>query len=50
MLGDGNCFVSVDGTDCQIENKRGFNPEFYSHKFNGTGLRYEVGIELFQGK
>ncbi len=41
--------MSLDGTDFPIENKGGFNPEYYSHKFHGTGLRYEVGISIVSG-
>ena len=36
--------VSVDGTDCRIEEPTPFNSKWYSHKFRGPGLRYEVGL------
>ena len=34
--------VNVDGTDFRICNKKPFCKEWYSHKFNGPALRYEV--------
>eukprot|EP00171_Calliarthron_tuberculosum_P023094 IDg23094t1 len=40
------CRVSVDGTDCQIAEPRPFNRGWYSHKFKGPGVRYEVGIVI----
>lgn len=37
-------FLSLDGTDFRIMEPSEFNPKWYSHKFNGPGLRYEIGI------
>ena len=38
------CLISIDGTDCQIQEPTPFSPKWFSHKFNGPGIRYEVGI------
>ena len=38
--------LSVDGTDCPFEAQ---GKAFYSHKFKGTGLRYEVGVGIKGG-
>jgi hypothetical protein len=38
--------ASVDGTDFQIEEPQPFSPVWYSHKFRGPGLRYEVTLSL----
>ncbi|KAL9183038.1 hypothetical protein ACHAXT_004825 [Thalassiosira profunda] len=43
--------LSVDGTDCRINKPRkgGFDTGWYSHKFNGPGVRYEVGLNIRTG-
>ena len=42
--------VSVDGTDCPIEEPRpAFNPKWHSHKLNAAGLRYEIGMCIQTG-
>jgi len=43
------CLVSVDGTDFPINEPMPFSPEWYSHKFKGAGLRYEIAICLQTG-
>jgi hypothetical protein len=43
------CLVSVDGTDFRIFEQFPFDPKWYSHKFNGPGIRYEVGICIQTG-
>ena len=40
--------MSVDGTDCRIREPSPFNPMWYSHKFSGPGLRYEVGVSIHE--
>ena len=44
--------LSVDSTDCPIEEIKhptlSQNPELFSFKINGAGLRYECGIDLFR--
>jgi len=44
-----NYFVSLDGTDFAIYEPTPFNPKWYSHKFKGPGLRYEIGLCLRTG-
>lgn len=39
-----NVFCSVDGTDCPIQEPRPFDTKWYSHKLNGPGVRYEIGL------
>lgn len=36
----------MDGTDCPIQEPSPFNKDWYSHKFKGPGLRYEIGLSL----
>ena len=43
------CRISVDGTDVRIFEPTRFSPEWYSHKFHGAGLRYEIGIGIETG-
>lgn len=38
------CRVTLDGTDFQIQEPAPFDPKWFSHKFKGPGVRYEVGI------
>jgi hypothetical protein len=44
-----DCLVSVDGTDFEIRQKKPFSKAWYSHKFHGPGLRYEVGLSILGG-
>lgn len=41
------CKLSVDGTDFRAYNIGG--KEYYSHKFNGPALRYEVAVAIQSG-
>ena len=34
--------LSVDGTDCPIEEPRPFDKAWFSQKFKGPGVKYEV--------
>ena len=43
-----SCYLSVDGTDCRIYERYPFKCKWYSHKFKGPGLRYEVGMCMFR--
>jgi hypothetical protein len=43
------CKISIDGTDCPIQEPSEFSGRWYSHKFKGAGLRYEVGISIQTG-
>lgn len=42
-------FVSLDGTDCPINEPTPFSTKWWSHKINGPGLRYEVGLCISTG-
>ena len=42
-----DCLMTVDGTDFRIYEQ---GPAFYSHKFKGSGLRYEVVLCILTGK
>jgi hypothetical protein len=44
-----NVFVTVDGTDFRIQEPSPFSPTWYSHKFKGPGVRYEVGVCISTG-
>jgi hypothetical protein len=39
----------VDGIDCQIEEPIPFSRKWYSHKFSGPGVRYELGVAINTG-
>lgn len=41
--------MSVDGTDFRIQEPTPFSRIWYSHKFKGAGLRYEVGVSINKG-
>ena len=43
------CKITVDATDFRIQELIPFNPKWYSHKFKGLGLRYEVLYVSKQG-
>jgi hypothetical protein len=43
------CKMTVDGTDCKIYEPAPFDRKWYSHKFKGPGLRYEVGVCIQTG-
>jgi DDE superfamily endonuclease len=43
------CLISVDGTDFKIYEWKPFWSGWYSHKFKGPGLRYEVGLCIRTG-
>ena len=38
--------MSIDGTDCSVNEPSKFSPEFYSHKFHHSAVRYELGVSL----
>ena len=41
--------VTVDGTDFRICEPKPFNSGWYSHKFHGPGVRYEVAVSINGG-
>ena len=43
------CRASVDGTDFMIQEPSPFCPGWYSHKFKGPGVLYEVGLAIEDG-
>ena len=43
------CYVTVDGTDFRIEEQFPFRSRWYSHKFHGLGVRYEIAISIATG-
>lgn len=43
------CFCSLDGVDCRIKEPQPFSTRWYSHKFKGPGLRYEIGLNIRTG-
>ena len=44
---DNDCLATVDGTDFCIPE---YGPKFFSHKFMSSGLQYEVGVSILNGK
>lgn len=44
-----SCFVSIDGVDFEILEPFPFDKLWFSHKFHGPGLRYEVGLNIRTG-
>lgn len=40
----------MDGTDFRIQEPKPFDKKYYSHKFHGPGLRYEVGLSIRTGE
>ena len=52
MTTDGNnrwCTMTVDGTDFRVQQSTVFDTKWYSHKFKGPGLRYEVAVSINGG-
>ena len=46
---DSICKITLDGTDCRIEEPIRFDRKWYSHKFHGPGVRYEIGLNIQNG-
>lgn len=38
--------ITVDGTDFPIQEQEHYPKSWYSHKFKGAGVRYEVGLSI----
>jgi hypothetical protein len=50
MMSNGSiCKVTVDGTDCSIYEPHPFGEQWYCHKTNGPGVRYEIGVCIQTG-
>ena len=47
----GRClvYVTIDGTDFPIKEPHPFSRQWYSHKFKGPGVRYEIGVCIATG-
>ena len=43
------CLITVDCADFRITEPFPFDPVWYSHKFNGPALRYELGVVIQTG-
>ena len=43
------CLVTVDGTDFRIQEPKPFSTKWYSHKFRGPGIRYELVVCIKTG-
>jgi hypothetical protein len=41
--------VTIDGTDCQIQEPVPYNSIWWSHKFNGPALKYELAVCIKTG-
>jgi hypothetical protein len=41
--------MTLDGTDFRIHEPQPFDRKWYSHKFKGPGVRYEVGVCIQTG-
>lgn len=48
MIGQ-TVFVSLDGVDFKIKEPIPFSRKWFSHKFKGPGLRYEIGLNIRSG-
>ena len=48
FLGDvgRRCLMTVDGTDYEIYQPALFSKHWYSHKFNGPAIKYEIGVSI----
>eukprot|EP00559_Dactyliosolen_fragilissimus_P004548 CAMPEP_0184857772 /NCGR_PEP_ID=MMETSP0580-20130426/2924_1 /TAXON_ID=1118495 /ORGANISM="Dactyliosolen fragilissimus" /LENGTH=188 /DNA_ID=CAMNT_0027353561 /DNA_START=237 /DNA_END=803 /DNA_ORIENTATION=+ len=48
-----DCMVSVDGVDCRINGPSPYHEElsrqWYSYKFKGAGVRYEIAVSIKAG-
>jgi hypothetical protein len=43
--------ISVDGVDCRVNEPRRLpSTEWFSHKSNGPGLSYELGISIYESR
>lgn len=45
-----NVFFSIDETDFETHDSLPFIPRWVSHKFQGSGLHYNIGTCLIAGK
>lgn len=43
------CYCSIDGVDFKILEPSPFSRRWFSHKFRGPGLRYEIALNIKTG-
>jgi hypothetical protein len=43
------CLMSLDGIDCIVNEPWPFDEKWFSQKFNGPGVKYEVGVCIATG-
>ena len=43
------CLITINGVDFLINEPTPFSPVWYSHKFDGPALRYELGVCIQTG-
>jgi uncharacterized protein affecting Mg2+/Co2+ transport len=43
------CKITVDGVDFPIKEPQPFDPQWLSEKFNGPGIKYEIGVCIQTG-
>jgi len=43
------CLITIDGTDFRMREPTVFDRRWFSHKFKGPGLRYEIGVCIQTG-
>ena len=43
------CLILIDGTDCPVQEPWPFYGQWYSSKFNGPAVKYEVGVCIKTG-
>lgn len=41
------CLVSIDGANCRISEPRPYNSVWWSHKFIGPGVVYEISVAIY---
>lgn len=45
-MNDRNLYAGVDGADVKIYEREPFDTKWFSHRFNGPELRYEIAVSL----
>ena len=43
------CLLTVDGTDVPVMEPWPFDSKWFSKKFNGPAVKYEVGVSIYNG-
>lgn len=50
FTGTETCLISVDGIDCLINEPWPFDKKWYSQKFNGPAVKYEIAVCIKTGR